>query len=429
MLAEEHCSILIAGAGPAGIAAACAAAGSGASVVLLDDNPALGGQIWRGEEKTPGGSKRDWMVRLSRSGARVYTATRAIAPIGPGLLLAERDCEPLLIHYGKLILATGARELFLPFPGWTLPGVTGAGGLQALVHGGFPIAGKRVVLAGSGPLLLAIASHLRACGALVGAVAEQAPFSRLARFAATLAGSPRKLAQAARLQWSLRGVPILTRAWPIAAEGGSTVSSVLLRSPQGTQRFVCDYLACGFGLVPNVELAALAGCEIRDGFVKVDEWQRTSIANIFCGGEPTGIGGLERSLVEGQVAGHAAAGATARAYSLFRKRRALDRFSEHLAACFALDEELRSMPREDTMVCRCEDVCFGATARRSDGRDAKLQTRCGMGPCQGRVCGPSLQFLRGWPWPQSNARPPLYPASMATLSALATASGVTSRDS
>src|ERR1022692_4044249 len=88
-----------------------------ASVVLLDDNPAPGGQIWRGEEKTPGGSKRDWMVRLSRSGARVYTATRAIAPIGPGLLLAERDCEPLLIHYGKLILATGARELFLPFPG------------------------------------------------------------------------------------------------------------------------------------------------------------------------------------------------------------------------------------------------------------------------------------------------------------------------
>src|ERR1035441_9202986 len=110
MLAEEHCSILIAGAGPAGIAAACAAAGSGASVVLLDDNPAPGGQIWRGEEKTPGGSKRDWMVRLSRFGARVYTATRAIAPIGPGLLLAERNCEPLLIHYGKLILATGARH-------------------------------------------------------------------------------------------------------------------------------------------------------------------------------------------------------------------------------------------------------------------------------------------------------------------------------
>src|ERR1017187_9514134 len=149
MPAEEHCSILIAGAGPAGIAAACAAAGSGASVVLLDDNPAPGGQIWRGEEKTPGGSKRDWMVRLSRFGARVYTATRAIAPIGPGLLLAERNCEPLLIHYGKLILATGAGELFLTFPGWTLPGVTGAGGLQALVHGGFSIAGKRGGLGGA----------------------------------------------------------------------------------------------------------------------------------------------------------------------------------------------------------------------------------------------------------------------------------------
>jgi NADPH-dependent 2,4-dienoyl-CoA reductase/sulfur reductase-like enzyme len=407
---EERCRILVVGAGPAGIAAACAAAETVSSVVVLDDNPAPGGQIWRGRENP-------WTRRVRHSSVRIVSGTRAIALPEAGLLLAEQNGVPLFFRYEKLILATGARELFLPFPGWTLPGVTGAGGLQALAQGGLPVRGNRVVVAGSGPLLLEVAAYLRAGGAVVEAIAEQAPFSRLARFAAKLYRAPAKIGQALELQWRLRGVPFLTEAWPIAAEGGQNLEAVLLRTRAGIRRFACEYLACGFGLIPNIELPALAGCELRDGFVAVDEWQQTSAGSVLCAGETTGIGGANRSLVEGRIAGHAAAGARQRAARLFRARARMHRFSADLARCFALREELKHLALPETIVCRCEDVRFESAAGYGDPRGAKLDARCGMGPCQGRVCGPALHFALGWPWPAGHARPPLFPARMATLAA------------
>jgi NADPH-dependent 2,4-dienoyl-CoA reductase/sulfur reductase-like enzyme len=407
---EERCRILIVGAGPAGIAAAWAAAETASSVVVLEDNPVPGGQIWRGAENR-------WTRRLAGSGVHIVSGTRAIALPDAGVLLAEQNGVPLLFRYEKLILATGARELFLPFPGWTLPGVTGAGGLQALAQGGLPVRGKRVVVAGSGPLLLEVAAHLRARGAVVEAIAEQAPFSRLARFAAKLYRTPAKIGQAIELQWRLRGVPFLTEAWPIAAEGGTCLEAVLVRTRAGVRRFACDYLACGFGLTPNIELAALAGCDLRRGFVAVDEWQQTSAGGIFCSGETTGIGGVDRSLVEGRIAGYAAAGDRERAARLFPARKRMHRFSTDLARCFALREELKHLASPETIACRCEDVRFESAAGHRDPRAAKLHARCGMGPCQGRVCGPALHFVLGWPWPTGHARPPLFPARMATLAA------------
>jgi len=407
---EERCRILIAGAGPAGIAAACAAAESACPVVVLDDNPAPGGQIWRGKENR-------WTERLRSSAVRTFAGARAIATLGDGRLLAEQNGEPILFHHEKLILATGARELFLPFPGWTLPGITGAGGLQALVHGGLPIAGKRVVVAGSGPLLLAVAAHLRECGAVIEAVAEQAPRGRLMGFASELWRAPDKIAQALDFAWTLRGVSRLTDAWPVAAHGDSCVKAVLLQTRRGARVIPCDYLACGFGLVPNVELAALAGCEIRGGFVAVDEWQQTSADGVLCAGEPTGIGGVDRSVVEGRIAGYVAAGRHEDARNLFAKRRRLHAFSAALAQCFALRDELRHLARPDTIVCRCEDVDLQNAAENASVRGARLHARCGMGACQGRVCGPALGFMLGWTEPSGRARPPLYPVSMATLAA------------
>ena len=197
---EERCRVLIIGAGPAGMAAACAAAESATSVTVLDDNAAPGGQIWRGQENS-------WTRRLKGSGVRFLSATRAIALLDAGVLLAEQSSIPLVFHFEKLILATGARELFLPFPGWTMPGVTGAGGLQALAQGGLPVRGKRVVVAGTGPLLLEVAAHLRSRGAIVAAIAEQATFSNLVRFAAKLYRTPVKTLQAVELLWRLRGIP------------------------------------------------------------------------------------------------------------------------------------------------------------------------------------------------------------------------------
>jgi NADPH-dependent 2,4-dienoyl-CoA reductase/sulfur reductase-like enzyme len=164
---QQHFDVLVIGGGPAGIAAAARAAESGARVGIVDDNPRLGGQIWRGgsEDKTSEASR--WIERLHASGASILAGFRVVHQPEAGVLLAEnldRACE---LSYKKLILATGARERFLPFPGWTLPNVMGAGGLQAMVKGGLPIRGKRVVVAGTGPLLLAVAATLRKLGAEV----------------------------------------------------------------------------------------------------------------------------------------------------------------------------------------------------------------------------------------------------------------------
>lgn len=421
-MTEVSAEVLIVGAGPAGIAAACAASESGARVLVVDDNPETGGQIWRGDAKRQEHIARGWLARLERSGAAIFCGTRALAAAGANAIIAEKNEEPLRIRFAKLILATGARELWLPFPGWTLAGVAGAGGLQALVQGGAPIEGRRVVVAGSGPLLLAVAAHLRDRGAHIAAVAEQATLGSLLRFAAGLA--PAKLLQALQLRSHLRGVPLLYSAWPLAAEGNGRVRAVHLQTPEGRLRVDCDYLACGFGLVPNTELAQLLGCKLRGGcelrgdFVAVDDRQQTSVANVLCAGEPTGIGGVEASLFEGEVAGYTAAGAMHPARHLAARRRRLDLFSARLGAAFSLRDELRGICLPDTIVCRCEDAPYEQICRHSDWRSAKLHTRCGMGPCQGRVCGAALSFLKGWHDAGRQVRPPLFPASVETLASL-----------
>ncbi len=427
MPVNRHYNILIVGSGPAGIAAACAAAESGRSVGVADDNPAPGGQIWRGSSALP---KRatDWLERFHKCGAELLAETRVIDRPATGRLLAESPAGPLEITFDKLILATGARERFLPFPGWTLPNVMGAGGLQALVKGRLPIAGQRVVVAGTGPLLLAVAAYLRKHGATIPLIAEQASRSRLARFGLALGLT--KLAQAAKLKWDLRGVRYLTGCWPIAAEGAQhraatvrartpassqeNIQSVVFHRGETTWREPCDYLACGFGLVPNLELPALLECTLRNGFVTGNEWQQTSVTNVYCAGEPTGIGGVDLAIVEGQIAGYSAAGQPEKARQRFSARRRAVRFRDQLERAFALREELKDIVTPDTIVCRCEDVPFGRIREHHNWKSAKLQTRCGMGPCQGRVCGPAIEFLLGWT-PES-VRPPVFPAKVETLS-------------
>src|SRR5205085_5908624 len=121
----------------------------------------------------------------------------------------------------------------------------------------------------------------------------------------------------------------------------------------------CDYLACGFGMAPNVELPLTLGCELKDDFVWVDNWQATSVPNVYCAGEPTGIGGADCALVEGQIAGYALASNRARAEALFPRRASWHRFRSALATAFALRPELNSLAAEDTILCRCEDVRLG----------------------------------------------------------------------
>ena len=332
-----------------------------------------------------------------------------------GVLYGERAEDLVELRYRKLIVATGARERFLPFSGWTLPNVMGAGGLQAMVKCGLPVEGKRVILAGTGPLLLAVASYLRKRGAQIILICEQASWSRLALFAATLVGFPEKIRQTLELRKQIAGIPFEPNSWIASAHGRDRLESVTVSRAGKLETVACDYLACGFHLVPNVELAVLLGCKLSTGFVQVDELQQTSMKEVFCAGEPTGIGGLESALAEGQIAGFAAAGQAGRARGLFAERNKARRFAALLDKTFQLRSELKEVPAAETIVCRCEDVVHSRLRACGSWRAAKLHTRCGMGPCQGRICGPATEFLYGWQ--PDSVRPPIFPARVESLGA------------
>jgi NADPH-dependent 2,4-dienoyl-CoA reductase/sulfur reductase-like enzyme len=412
-VADERVDVAVVGGGPAGVAAAATAAEAGLSVLLIDEAPAPGGQIWRqGASPAPVPAARPWLERLRRSGARHLGGASVVDAPAPDALLVEVGGRAIGIRCGRLILATGARELFLPFPGWTLPGVLGVGGAQALLKSGASFAGQRVAIAGSGPLLLPVAASLRRAGARVPIVAEQAPAGRVARFALALLARPSKLVEGALYRAAFALTPYRFGVWPRAAFGDERVREVELDDGHRRWRVPCDALAASFGLAPNLELARLLGCAATAAGVAVDGEQRTNVAGVLCAGEPTGIGGVEKALVEGAIAGLAAAERPI-PEALRRRLRRERRFALGLAEAFALRAELRGLARPDTVVCRCEDVTHERIDPAWAPRQAKLYTRAGMGPCQGRVCGAALEHLYGWPQPA--VRPPLKPVPIEVL--------------
>jgi NADPH-dependent 2,4-dienoyl-CoA reductase/sulfur reductase-like enzyme len=413
--ARSRFEVVVVGAGPAGLAAAAAAAECGRRTLVLDATPWLGGQIWRGREAKGGpGSAKRWLARLQAAGAAVARQTTVVAAPRPGILLAESPEGPREIGWEKLILTIGARELFLPFPGWTLPGVVGIGGLQVLVKGGWPLAGKKILVAGSGPLLLAAAAEYRTAGADVILIAEQTDRARLVRFGLSLPRlAPGKLLQAAKCQAALLGVPYRAGCWAVSAQGTDRLEGVTLRSARKTWTERCDVLATGFGFIPNLELPRLLGCRTENGAAVVDDRQESSQAGVYVAGEPTGIGGEGRALVEGLIAGYTAAGRPERAERLFRRRRRARAFSRAMDRAFAPRGEVKNLADPETLICRCEDVTRRDLEKYGGWRAAKLQTRCGMGPCQGRICGGAVEKLFGWD--AASNRPPVFPVSIGTL--------------
>jgi len=408
------CDVAIVGAGPAGIAAACRIAEAGRSVVVLDEGLGPGGQVWRPKL---GGLQpkvaRQWIARLQATRAVVRESTSvydvAREATGRFILRAESSGIGVSVSASHVILATGARERFLPFPGWTLPNVVGIGGAQALLKTGMDVAGRRVVIAGSGPLLLPVAASLAAAGAKLLLVAEQAPAARVRRFATSLWRRPKTLVQAATLRSAFLRTRYAMGTWVRSAGGDGVVREVTVTNGQTSETIACDLLCAAFGLLPNTQLARLLGCETVDGTVHVGPTQETSVSNVYCAGEPTGIGGVELALVEGEIAGLSAVGLSV-PQRLASIRASLEREMKMLDLAFALRPDVSTLAHANTIVCRCEDVRLRDLDARWTSRQAKLYTRAGMGPCQGRICGAALESMMGWS--SDSVRPPVQPARL-----------------
>jgi NADPH-dependent 2,4-dienoyl-CoA reductase/sulfur reductase-like enzyme len=401
--------VLVVGAGPAGLSSAVAAAERGRRVLVLDLGLRPGGQIWRHRAQTSlPALARHWIERARVAGVTVASAARVVDVISAGELVVDYRGRLDRQRTRALILATGARERMVPFPGWTLPGVVGVGGLQALIKSGLTLTGARVVVAGTGPLVFPVAAAAAQAGALIELVAEQAPFRSVTAFGlGLLAGKPSAIGQAIGYRWAFRGVALRTDCWIAAAEGNGRLHRVHVQRPGESWSIDCDWLAAGAGLSPNTELAQLLGCVTTDDGVRVNQSQATTVPGVWAAGECTGVKGDAFALCEGEIAGSAAAGDLehGRRPRLQQRREAGRTFARTLAKHFALRPEVLQLATDDTIICRCEDVRRREIDPGWTQRQAKLWTRVGMGECQGAVCGPACAALFGWD--QNVVRPPL----------------------
>jgi pyruvate/2-oxoglutarate dehydrogenase complex dihydrolipoamide dehydrogenase (E3) component len=398
--------LVVIGGGPAGLAAAHAAASHGQQVLMMDQGLAAGGQIWRHRpgDRLPT-TARELLNLVKPPHVAVAQRASIIDILSPQELVVSFSGRIARVETDGVILATGAMERLLPFPGWTLPGVTGVGGIQALVKAGLRVTGKRIVLAGSGPLMMPVAATLQHAGGRVVFIGEQATRAELGRFAQAALKDVHRLTQAAIWRAATWRSPYRTSAWVVAAHGHQQLSEVVLSVGGKLRTVACDWLGTAAGLVPRTDVAELIGCEIRSDAIDVDEYQATSVPSVWAAGECCGVKGERFAIAEGTIAGLAAAGIDRFPGEIRRIRDEGLQFAELIRTAFAPRVELNQRVTAETIICRCEDVRREAIMPEWSQRQAKLYTRVGMGACQGAVCGPAGAALFGW---QRNAvRPPL----------------------
>lgn len=391
-------NVVVIGGGPAGMAAAKAAADRGAHVILIESRTELGGQYWRGKADAPitgrdaARGERLRSAVLSHPQIEVRTATsvwNATSRDGQSVIRIARGAQEEEIAAARLIVATGAHDRTFPFPGWTLPGVMTAGGMQALLKGQGVLAGQKVVLAGTGPFLLPVAAGLGEAGAHV-TIVESNSMLRWLRHPWVLLTNPAKIKDAIYYRKALRHTKVV-RGQVVRVERGLkvTLTSKVLNA---------DVLGIGYGFTPDLSVLLSLGAKtaVMDGnlIVDVDSRQQTSLANVFAAGEVTGIGGVEASLVEGTIAGLAAV--EVRIPLRLRLLRAhWHAFAKALADVYRVPSWIEHLTSE-TVICRCEEVTVAkieaalSDLGASDPRSVKLFARTGMGLCQGRFCSQSV---------------------------------------
>ena len=377
-------TVVVVGAGPAGVNAALTAAKAGKDVLLIDSAPRIGGQYHRQ-------SFRAKEIRIAHDRVRHLPDTTVWAIEGNRLHLTGSR----VVTASKLILATGAYDRTLPFPGWHLPGVYTAGAAQAMAKGQGIALGRNVIVAGTGPFLLPVAGSLLDLDVKVKVFEANSPSRNWLREPEALLAGRRKIAELAR--YAKVAPYYRERTAVIAAHGDDRVREVTVAkldrdwNPLQTKRIPADAVCVGYGFVPQLELAVSTGCRLRNGFVDVDAEQRTSVPWIFAAGEITGIGGAELAAHEGLIAGAAAAGRP--------PGPPVDRcFAEALTRVYPIRDGWRGWLTDDTIICRCERVTrqkLQTATRRgaTETRAIKLASRAGLGVCQGRICGATVADL------------------------------------
>lgn len=430
----ERVQLAVVGAGPAGMEAAITAAEAGVEVTVVDSYPRPGGQYFKqaptgdisvSQSGTASRYEEAQAVfqRLERADVRLLTDTLVwgVFPAsgGEGWLITLYGTQaPHCLEAQALILAAGAYDRPIPFPGWTLPSVMTAGAAEILLKSQGVLPGQRVLLSGTGPLQLAVAAQLTRYGAEVVGVLEGASVGRRdVRYAFATRGQWARLREGWDYWRTLRraSVPFRLGWTAIEARGDGKVQEAVIARldddwaplPGSQQTLPVDTLIVGYGFIPCTELGRLLGCqhEFRPevgGYVPHrDGEMQTSLPGVFAVGDGAGIGGAELARLEGHIAGWATArrlGAVDEAAAqeaITRQQPALvreRRFARMLGDLFTPGPGLYQLATDDTVICRCEEVRLreiraAVAGGAQTANEVKGLTRAGMGNCQGRICG------------------------------------------
>ncbi len=457
---KQHYSLVIIGAGPAGMSAAVVAAEHGLDVALLDEQKTPGGQIYRAMESIPPERAKLLGSEYQRGGKLVSALRDSDVNYFPNTqvwsLNHKREIGLLhgktasMISADQVLLASGAMERPLPFPGWTLPGVMNAGAGQILfkAHGIVPADG--VVLAGSGPLLLLLAWQYMHAGVKIKAVLDLTPIRNHLRALpylprALLAGHYLLKGMAYKKDLKQAGICTLHNVSELHANGKQQLESISFKHRGKQQTINTEQLLTHFGVTPHIHLSQAAGCKHywnksqQCWSPQVDNWGNSSINGILIAGDGAGIGGARTAEHAGRLAALQVIYALGRIKKQQRKQLGRnDRkwmFEERhirpfLEAFFHIPKKLLSVPDDNTVVCRCEEVTAGEIRQavadgHGDSNQVKFLTRCGMGPCQGRLCAEAVAHIVATSSnevkPQRSlyrGRPPVTPLTLGQLASL-----------